>query len=59
LPFWFGDGQITAQALVSFAEQPPAVPITGGSGKYRGAEGEIHIRPATETKEILTFRLEG
>jgi hypothetical protein len=56
---WFSDGQITAQVLVNFAEGPPAVPITGGSGKYKGAEGEIHIRPVTETKEILTFRLEG
>jgi hypothetical protein len=55
---WFDDGQITAQALVSFAEDPPAVPITGGSGKYKGAEGEIHIRPVSETKEVLIFRLE-
>jgi hypothetical protein len=55
---WFSDGQITAQALVSFAEDPPAIPITGGSGKYTGAEGEIHIRPVSETKDILTFRLE-
>jgi hypothetical protein len=56
---WFSDGQITAQVLVAFTEDPPAVPITGGSGEYKGAEGEIHIRPVTETKEILTFRLEG
>jgi hypothetical protein len=55
---WFDDGQITAQALVSFAEEPPVVSITGGSGKYKGAEGELHIRPVTETKEILIFRLE-
>jgi hypothetical protein len=56
---WFRDGQITAQALVDFsAAAPPAVPITGGSGKYTGAEGELHIRPVSETKEILIFRLE-
>jgi hypothetical protein len=55
---WFRDGQITAQALVSFAEGPPAFPITGGSGKYVGAEGEVHSRPVSETKEILIFRLE-
>jgi hypothetical protein len=55
---WFPGGQITAQALINFAEGPPAVPITGGSGKYTGAEGEIHIRPVSDTKEILTFRLE-
>jgi hypothetical protein len=57
--FWFSGGQITAQVLVSFAEGPPAVPITGGSGKYRGAEGEINIRDVSETKSILTFKLEG
>ena len=55
---WFSGGQITLQALVSFAEEPPAVPITGGSGKYEGAEGELHIRPVSETKEVLTFHLE-
>jgi nucleoside-diphosphate-sugar epimerase len=55
---WFPGGQITAQALISFAEEPPAVPITGGSGKYTGAEGEIHVRTVSDTKEILTFRLE-
>jgi allene oxide cyclase-like protein len=55
---WFDDGQITAQALVSFAEDPPVVSITGGSGKYKGAEGGLHIRPVSETKEILIFRLE-
>jgi hypothetical protein len=56
--FWFDGGQITAQVLVSFAEELPAVSITGGSGKYKGAEGEIHIREISQTKSILTFKLE-
>jgi hypothetical protein len=55
---WFSDGQITAQALIAFTDEPPAIPITGGSGKYEGAEGEIHVRTVSETKEILTFHLE-
>lgn len=55
---WFDDGQITVQGLINFTEDPPAVPITGGSGKYEGAEGELHIRPVSETKEVLTFHLE-
>jgi hypothetical protein len=55
---WFDDGQITLQGLINFTEDPPAVPITGGSGKYEGAEGELHIRPVSETKEVLTFHLE-
>ena len=55
---WFSGGQITVQGLISYAEEPPALPITGGSGKYEGAEGELHIRTVSETKEVLTFYLE-
>jgi hypothetical protein len=55
---WFHDGQITAQVLVNVAEEPSAIPITGGSGKYEGAEGEIVPRPISETEEILIFHLE-
>jgi hypothetical protein len=35
--------------------------ITGGTGSYQGAEGQIHTRPATATNPngILTFHLEG
>jgi hypothetical protein len=54
---WFENGQITAQGLVS-GEETFALPITGGSGKYKGAEGEVHVRSVSETKEILTFRVE-
>src|SRR5919106_2820108 len=38
---WFENGQITAQGLVS-GEETFVVPITGGSGKYKGADGEVH-----------------
>jgi hypothetical protein len=55
---WFRGGQITGQALISFEGEPRPVSITGGSGKYVGAEGEVHIRPLSETKAILTFHLE-
>jgi hypothetical protein len=55
---WFPKGQITAQALVSFEAELPAFSITGGSGKYTGAEGEVHIRTVSDTEEILIFRLE-
>jgi hypothetical protein len=54
---WFENGQITAQGLVS-GEATFVVPITGGSGKYEGAEGEVHVRQVSETKEILTYHLE-
>jgi type II secretory pathway pseudopilin PulG len=54
-------GQITGQALIVLGDPTPyAVAITGGSGKYRGVEGEIRVRPATETQPrgILTFYLQ-
>jgi hypothetical protein len=44
--------------LVNVAEEPSALPITGGSGKYAGAEGEIVPRPISDTEEILIFHLE-
>jgi hypothetical protein len=56
---WFNGGQITVQGLVGFAAGETFVfPITGGSGKYKGAEGEVHVRDVSDTKSILTFRLE-
>jgi hypothetical protein len=41
-------GQITGQALIRLGDPAPyAVAITGGSGKYKGVEGEILVIPAT------------
>jgi hypothetical protein len=54
---WFSGGQITVQGLVA-GESEFVLPVTGGSGKYEGAEGEIHIKEVSETKEILTFHIE-
>jgi type II secretory pathway pseudopilin PulG len=54
-------GQITGQALIRLGDPAPyAVAVTGGSGRYKGVEGEIRVRPATETEPrgILTFHLE-
>jgi hypothetical protein len=58
----FRGGQITAQALVILGSSAPyEVSITGGTGKYQGAEGEIQVLPATATNPngILTFHLEN
>jgi hypothetical protein len=54
---WFQDGQITAQGLVAGEPETIVLPITGGSGKYEGAEGEAHGRRLSGTKEIITFHL--
>jgi hypothetical protein len=55
----FPGGQITGQALISLGNPAPyAGAITGGSGKYQGAEGEVRVQPVSETRGILTFHLE-
>jgi hypothetical protein len=54
-------GQITGQVLIIVGDPAPyAVAITGGSGKYKGVEGEVRVRPASETQPrgILTFHLQ-
>jgi hypothetical protein len=50
-------GQITLQGLVTNRELK-VLSITGGSGRYDGAEGQMHARFVSETKAILTFQLE-
>ncbi|HEY1319779.1 MAG TPA: hypothetical protein VGF32_06010 [Streptosporangiaceae bacterium] len=57
----FGSGQITAQAVFILGSAAPYdVAITGGTGNYEGAKGEIHVLPATSTNPngILTFHLQ-
>ena len=58
----FRGGQITGQALIVLGDPAPyAVAITGGSGKYKGVEGEVRVRPASEAqpRRILIFHLQG
>jgi type II secretory pathway pseudopilin PulG len=44
-------GQVTGQALVNLGNPAPyTVPITGGSGKYQGAEGEVRVQPVSATR---------
>jgi hypothetical protein len=51
-------GQITAQALVRLGDITPyLVAVTGGSGKYKGVEGEIEVRPVSDRSGIHIFRL--
>jgi hypothetical protein len=53
-------GQITAQALVRLGDLSPyLVAVTGGSGRYKGVEGEIEVRPVDDRSGIHIFRLEG
>jgi hypothetical protein len=54
-------GQITGQALIVLGDPTPySVAVTGGSGRYKGVEGEIRVDPASETQPrgVLTFHLQ-
>ena len=52
-------GQITGQALIHLGDPTPyAGAITGGSGRYQGAEGEVRVQPVSGTRGILTFHLQ-
>jgi hypothetical protein len=58
--FWFEGGQIASQGLIQPPTDLPArfrLPVTGGSGRYEGAEGELHVLQRTETKAELTIHL--
>ena len=53
-------GQIAAQGLVTFlaaTEEPSTVAITGGTGRYRTAHGELTLREITDTVDSLRFRI--
>ena len=54
-------GQITSQGLASFTEgqdpQPFTVAITGGTGRYREADGEVTVEEVSQTETRLTVTL--
>ena len=52
-------GQITVQGLVDFADpQPPfTIAVTGGTGRYRDADGELTIVEGGDTDRV-TIRLD-
>jgi len=54
-------GQITTQALVTFREglqAPFTLAITGGTGRYSGADGEVEVRQTSDTTEDYIVRLD-
>jgi hypothetical protein len=50
-------GQITVQGLVAGEPEVFKFAITGGTGRYEGAEGTLVVRQLSETRERLTFHL--
>jgi hypothetical protein len=56
--FSFPNGQITAQGIFILGSMVPyAAPITGGSGAYRGADGELRVTPVSATEGLQTLVL--
>lgn len=52
-------GQITVQGLAEFSDENPpvTVAITGGSGRYREADGEFTVETISATEDRFTIRL--
>jgi hypothetical protein len=56
------DGQITVQvldseSLTSSSNKPITAAITGGTGRYRNASGELTIQPIDDETDFYTFRI--
>jgi hypothetical protein len=54
------EGQLTAQGLATVTEtspQPFTLAITGGTGAYRTAHGQLQVAPASETERHYTLTL--
>jgi len=54
------EGQLTAQGLVTLTEtgsQPVTLAITGGTGAYRTAHGQIKAAQVSETEQHYTLTL--
>jgi len=57
----FRRGQITVQGAVTFSEDDPSrftLAVTGGTGRFRDAGGQVVVRETSATRGVLTFMLE-
>jgi allene oxide cyclase-like protein len=57
---WLADGQITAQGLIEPTGEFPerfVLAVTGGTGAYEGASGEVHVIQRTETLARIIVHL--
>jgi hypothetical protein len=52
-------GQITVQGLVRFTDGPSTfkLAITGGTGRFREADGVLTVAETSGTESLLTFRI--
>jgi hypothetical protein len=56
---WLSEGQITFQGLVVETGEPPEIvlAVTGGTGQYQGASGEVHVIEVSETLARIIVHL--
>jgi hypothetical protein len=50
-------GQLTAQGLTTADATREVLAITGGTGRYKTARGEVRITEVSDTELALTFRI--
>jgi hypothetical protein len=50
-------GQVSVQGLVRGEREVFSFPITGGTGAFEAAGGTLVVRPLSNTRERLTFRI--
>jgi allene oxide cyclase-like protein len=58
--FSLAGGQIAVQGLIEIVgneERPFTVAVTGGTGRYRDADGEALLEPVSQTEDKVTIRL--
>lgn len=57
------EGQIASQGLITFTEDPGAstfvIPITGGSGVFKNARGQVTVEEISETEANLMLEVLG
>jgi hypothetical protein len=54
-------GQITAQGAVTFNQEDSGrftLEVTGGTGRFRDAGGQVVVRETSGTTTVLAFMLE-
>ena len=57
---WFqGGGEISVQGLLLGEPNTFTLPVTGGSGGFVGASGQVHVQQVNPSLEVLTFELHG
>ena len=57
---WLPAGQITVQGLIVETGQTPerfVLAVTGGTGQYEGASGEVHVIEQSETQARIIVHL--